>query len=292
MGDSRLSILKTYKLFIGGGFPRSESGRSVKVLDRKQQVLAHICHASRKDLRMAVDAARKAQSGWAQRTAYNRGQVLYRMAEMLEGKAEEFHRLLVATGVGNAAAARREIQAAVDRLVCFAGWADKYAQVLGCNNPVAGPFYNFTIPEACGVIAVVAADEAPLLGLVSLLAPVLCSGNVVVAAGSSEHPLATAVFGEVCATADVPPGVVNLLTGPREELLEVMAQHRDIDGIHAAGMNDAQRSILERGAGENLKRVQVRSLAGKDYYDLGQCHSPYWIEPFIDYKTIWHPSAA
>jgi len=292
MSQSRLPVLKTYKLYIGGAFPRTESGRTARVLDSRGEVLAHVCRASRKDLRDAVAAARQAQAGWAARDAYNRGQILYRMAEMLEGKAAEFTELLSATVAGGKQRSAREVDAAIERLVCFAGWADKYAQVLGCNNPVAGPYYNFTIPEATGVIGIIAADDQPLLSLVSLLAPVLCAGNTIVALGPDDHPLAAAVLGEVCATSDVPAGVVNLLTGQRGELMEILAGHRDVDGIHAAGVDPEARQTLEAGAAENMKRVTVRPTSGKDWYDQTDCHSPYWIEPFVDYKTIWHPSAS
>ncbi|MDX1570599.1 MAG: aldehyde dehydrogenase family protein [Xanthomonadales bacterium] len=288
---NRLRVLKTYKLYIGGKFPRTESGRTLKVRDSDGELVAHVCKASRKDLRDAVGAAQAAQPGWAARTAYNRGQVLYRMAEMLEGKAAEFSGLLGATTGSGKKSAVEEVERAIERLVCFAGWSDKYTQVLGGHNPVAGPFYNFTIPEPTGVIGIIAPDEQPLLGLISLLAPVLCSGNAVVALGSDESPLATAVLGEVCATSDVPSGVVNLLSGERQELVEVLARHRDVQGIHAAGMGTEARATLEAGAGENMKRVTVRNLSGKDWYDDSECHSPYWIEPFVEYKTIWHPSA-
>ncbi len=289
---SRLTVTKTYKLFVGGGFPRSESGRSLPVTDARGKVLAHLCRASRKDLREAVEAARKALPGWKRRDAYNRGQILYRMAEMLEGKAEEMAAALAATVPGGLRRARREVAAAVDRLVAFAGWADKFPQVLGNSNPVAGPYYNFTVPEPCGVIGVVAPDEEPLLGLVSLIAPPLCAGNTVVAVGSEAHPLATALFGEVCATSDVPGGVVNLLTAVHEELLEVLAGHREVIGLHAAGCGAAARRTLEAGAAENIKRVTVRGVDGDDWYDERECHSPYWIEPFVEMKTIWHPSAS
>lgn len=292
MSRSRLPVMKTYKLYIGGGFPRTESGRTAKVLDADGGVLAHICRASRKDLREAVAAARKAQDSWAATSAYNRGQILYRMAEMLEGKAAQFTKLLAATVGGGNKRCGREVDAAIERLVCFAGWADKYAQVLGCNNPVAGPYYNFTIPEATGVIGVIAADDQPLLSLVSLMTPILCAGNTLVAIGSDTHPLTAAVLGEVCATSDVPAGVVNILTGQRAELIEILAGHRDVDGIHAAGVDQEARKTLESGAGENLKRVTVRATSGEAWYDENECHSPYWIEPFVDYKTIWHPSAS
>ncbi len=288
----RLTVPKTYKLYLAGAFPRSESGRSLPIEDRRGRVFAHLCHASRKDLRDAVSAAAKALPGWSRRDAYNRGQILYRMAEMLEGKAEEMAAVLAATVPGGLSRARRETAAAVDRLVHFAGWADKFSQVLGNSNPVAGPYYNFTVPQPSGVVAVLAPPEEPLLALVSLLAPPLCAGNTVVALGSERHPLATAVLGEVCATSDLPGGAVNLLTGKRPELLEVLAGHREILGVHAAGCRPAERRALELGAAENLKRVTVRRLKDEDWYDEGQCHSPYWIEPFLEMKTIWHPSAS
>jgi acyl-CoA reductase-like NAD-dependent aldehyde dehydrogenase len=288
----RLSVSKTYKLFIGGKFPRSESGRTIAVGDDGSGVVAHVARASRKDLRDAVVAARKAQEGWAGATAYNRGQVLYRIAEMLEGRKAEFAAALAvgASRDRGADAAEAEVAAAVDRLVCFGGWADKYAQVLGCNNPVAGPYYNFTVPEPTGVVAVIAPDEPGLLGLISLLAPPLCAGNAIVAVGG-ESPgamLAAAVLGEVLATSDVPAGVVNVLTGLREELVPVIAGHRDIDAVCAAGVSAEQAKVLREGAAENIKRVTVREVA--DWYDDGECGSPWVIEPFVEFKTVWHPS--
>lgn len=291
----RLDVIKTYKLFIDGKFPRSESGRTQSAQDAKGKVLAHMCRASRKDLRDAVTAARKALPGWKNATAYLRGQILYRMAEMMEGKRAEF-----VGALGGGKAAEAEVTAAIDRLVCYAGWADKYAQVLGCNNPVAGPYYNFTVPEATGVVGIIAPDQPGLLGLIALLAPVVCSGNTAVVLGgeSTAAMLATVVLGEVMATSDVPAGVVNLLTGQREELAGVFAGHRDIDAIHAAGVSPAQAQTLREGSAENVKRVVVRDVgqkgkkaAGLDLFDASACSSPYWIEPFVEMKTIWHPSA-
>jgi aldehyde dehydrogenase (NAD+) len=214
------------------------------------------------------------------------------MAEMLEGKTAEFASAMAETVPGGVRRARKEVEAAVDRLVAYAGWADKFSQVLGCNNPVAGPFYNFTVAEAMGVVGVVAPKEEPLLGLVSLLAPVLVAGNAAVVIGSETDPLATALFGEVCATSDVPAGVVNLITGKRKELLEVMASHRDIDGLAAAQCSKAERITLESGVAENLKRVTIEKAKGKDWYDVEQMHSPYRIQPFVEMKTIWHPSGS
>ena len=290
--SERLPVLKTYKLYLGGAFPRTESGRS-QVVESAGQPVAHLCRASRKDFRNAVVAARKALPGWSARSAYNRGQILYRMAEMLEGKATEFVQALAATVPGGEERARRELEAAVDRLVSFAGWADKYAQVLGCQNPVEGPYHNFSLPEPTGVVTIVAPDEPALLGLIGQLAPVLCSGNVAVVLGSEAHPLATAILGEVCATSDVPAGVVNLLTGFREELLEQFAAHRDVDAISAAGVSAEERRTLELGAAENLKRVHVLEVAAaEDWLDDARFASPELIESFVEIKTLWHPSAS
>ncbi|MDA1260095.1 MAG: aldehyde dehydrogenase family protein [Planctomycetota bacterium] len=291
MDDSRIPVTKSWKLFIGGQFPRSESGRTEIVRDGRERVLGHVARASVKDLREAVAAARRAQGSWSRRTAYNRGQILYRLAEMVEGKAEEFCAALRATSSLTPKRAAAEVAAAADRLVAFAGWTDKYPQVLGSHNPVAGPYYNFTVPEACGVVGVLAPEEPALLGLVSLLAPPLCAGNAVVALGSRAHPLATVLFAEACATADVPHGVVNLLTGRRGDLVTSLAEHRDVEAIHAAGSSKAERKILESGAAENLKRVRVRDLDEADWSNARRCESPEWIEAFVEMKTIWHPSA-
>lgn len=316
-----LDITKTYKLFIDGKFPRSESGRTLVVTSIDGQTLAHVCRASRKDVRDAVTAARKALPGWLNATAYNRGQILYRMAEMIEGKRGEFVELLKsgtpstgpardakkkrATGKALARAsgssglrfsAEDEVRCAIDRLIGYAGWSDKFQQVLGCNNPVAGPYYNFTVPQATGVVGVLAPDEPGLLGLISLIAPALVAGNTVVAlggggmgAGGGGASLATTVLGEVLATSDLPPGVVNLLTGLRDELAPIFASHRDIDAIHAAGVTDDQARILREGAAENVKRVTIRS--GIDWFNDAACEHPWWIERFVEFKTIWHPSA-
>lgn len=298
----RLEVTKTYKLYIGGKFPRTESGRSLKIENAKGEVFAHICHGSRKDLRDAVEAAAKAQPGWAGATPYNRGQILYRMAEMMEGKREEFAEAILETSKRQSttsskrlAATRRgallEVDTAIDRLVNFGGWADKYAQVLGCNNPVAGPHYNFTVPEPTGIVGVVAPDEPPLLGLISLLAPPLCAGNALVAIASDAHPLPAAILGEVCATSDVPPGVINIITSRRKELLEHLANHREVNAISAANLSKDQKKTLQLGAAENVKRVRVEKYDDEDWYDEDVCHSPWLIEPYVEMKTIWHPSS-
>lgn len=310
----RLEVIKTHKLFINGQFPRSESGRSLLVKGADGSVVAHACMASRKDLRDAVVAARAAQDGWAKRSAYNRGQILYRMAEMMEGKRAEFVEILSDALAASAtrtrtklAAEKRtskpatksqspspdaEVTASIDRLVAFAGWADKFSQVLGCHNGVNGPYYNFTVAEATGVVGVVAPDSPGLLALVSLMAPAMCSGNTVVAISGEQAPLAACVLGEVCGTSDVPAGVVNILTGSREELIPHIAEHREMDAIVAANVPQPVAEALRLGSANNLKRVLVRDIDAPAWYSADACESPWWIEPTVEMKTIWHPSAA
>jgi len=286
---NRLSVTKTYKLFIGGAFPRTESGRSIKVVDHNGNVAAHTCRGSRKELRNAVEAAVAAQSAWAGANAYLRGQILYRLAEMLEGKRAELAGAIAATGTVGREDALVEVDAATDRLVAFAGWADKFPQVLGCNNPVTGPYYNFSVPEATGIVGVIAPDEAPLLGLVSLMAPPLCAGNAVVALASEANPIPACVLAEALATSDLPAGVVNILTGTRDELVAQFASHREVGAISSAGVSADERRVLELGCAENLKRVRVldrTELYGDDF------EGPWSIEPFVEIKTIWHPSSA
>lgn len=287
---TRVDVLKTWKLFIRGEFPRSESGRTLPVRDPKGRLLAHACLASRKDLRDAVESARSAQGGWADRSAYNRGQILYRLAEMVEGRSAEFIAALREATGATAAEARKETEASIDRLVAFAGWCDKFAAILGTHNPVAGPHYNFTIPEATGIVAVVAPDQPALLGLISLLAPPLCAGNTVIALVSEAHPIPGLLLGESAATADCPGGVLNLLSGTRKELLPEIVKHRGIDAIHAANVSDAEAALLRSGAAENLKRVSVREVDEDQWGDSEEMTHPWWIEPFVDFKTIWHPA--
>jgi acyl-CoA reductase-like NAD-dependent aldehyde dehydrogenase len=260
----RLPVRKTYKLFVGGAFPRSESGRTYEAEG------ANVARASRKDVRDAVRAARTAFPGWAGATAYNRGQVLYRLAEMLEARADELAR--VTSG-------RKEVETAIDRVVWYAGWADKLPQVLGGSNPVAGPYFNFTVPEPTGVVAVIAPEEPPLDGLVSRIVPALVGGNAVVAVASERHPLAAIELAEAVATSDVPGGVVNILTGFREELGPVLAGHMDVNAIDLTGA-DGLAPELERLAADNVKRV-IRGTSGEQ--------SPYTIERFLELKTVWHP---
>lgn len=289
---TRLDIQKTYKLFIGGAFPRTESGRSIRIASPDGRILAHTCQASKKDLRNSVQAARKAADGWASRTGYNRGQIIYRIAEMLEGKHEEFAKAVKDSTGADIRAARREVTASIDRCVSYAGWTDKFSQILGCHNPVAGPYYNFTVPEPTGVVAVIAPDEPSLLGLISLIIPPLAAGCTVVALGSEQFPLPTSMLGEVAATSDVPPGVLNLLTGLRSELVEHVASHRDIDAVHAANLDNQQATTLRLGAANNVKRVTVRAIDDDQWLDPDVCETPWWIEPFVEMKTIWHPSSA
>ena len=262
--SKRLAVRKTYKLFVGGGFPRSESGRTYVAEGQ------NVARASRKDARDAVVAARKAQPGWAGATAYNRGQVLYRLAETMETRFDS----LAAVSSG-----KKEVEAAIDRVVWYAGWADKLAQVIGSSNPVAGPYFNFTVPEPTGVVAILAPDEPALAGLVSRLAPALVGGNAVVLVASETHPLAAIELAESIATSDVPGGVVNILTGHREELAPILAGHMDVNALDVTGA-DGQTPELERLAAENVKRV-VRGSAEEQ--------SPWTIASFLELKTIWHP---
>jgi len=261
---SRLPVKKTYKLFIGGAFPRSESGRTYEAEGQ------NVALASRKDVRDAVRAARPAYEKWSAMTAYNRGQVLYRVAEMMEARRAEFAELC---------SGAKEVDRSIDRFVWYAGWADKLPQVLGGANPVAGPYFNFTVPEPTGVVGVLVPDEPPLAGLVSRIAPVLVGGNSVVAVASESRPLAAIELAEVLATSDVPGGVVNILTGRKEELAPWLAGHMDVNAIDVTGA-DGLVPDIERVAAENVKRV-VRGQAD------GQ--SPYQIADFLELKTVWHP---
>ncbi len=292
---TRVEVAKTLKLYVNGAFPRSESGRTVPVLDARKRVFAQASQASRKDLRDAVEAANAAQPKWAAATAYNRGQVLYRLAEMLEARRAEFASLIVSIEGRTKAEAAKEVDRAIDRCVCFAGWTDKIAAVLGGKQPVAGPYFVFTMPEPMGTVAVMVPDERPLLATVSLLLPVIAAGNsaIVVApvAGkpAANAPLAIALA-EAVATSDVPAGVINILTGARSELCPWIASHRDIAGVAGARLPAADAKALELGAAENLKRVHLFHDA-PPFDDDAFWHSPFAIQPFVDLKTVWHPSA-
>ncbi len=279
---SRLSIPKTYKLFIGGKFPRSESGRSYEVRSADGRFLANASLASRKDARDAVVAARSAVSGWAGATAYNRGQVLYRIAEVLEGRRAQFiDEISAAEGV-SAAAASRQVDEAIDTWVWYAGWADKFAQVAGAGNPVAGPYFNISVPEPTGVVAVVAPQgEASLLGLVSAVAPALVAGNAVVVIADEAHPLSAISLAEVIATSDVPGGVVNVLTGSPAEIAPWLASHADVNALDLLGAGALEWVDLEIAAADTLKRV-LRPEPGVPGRSLDR------ILAFTETKTVWH----
>jgi acyl-CoA reductase-like NAD-dependent aldehyde dehydrogenase len=278
---SRIDVRKTYKLYINGEFPRSESGRSYPALDANGEVLARVALGSRKDLREAVRAARTAQGKWAEKSGYNRGQIMYRIAEMVEDRKATFEQQLEAGGL-TAAKARGEVAASIDRMVWYAGWADKFSQIYGNLNPVAGPFFNISAPEATGVVGVIAPLEPALLGLVSRLAPVIVSGNTAVVIASETRPMPSISFAEVLESSDVPPGVVNILTGRQSELAPWLADHMDVNAIDMAGAVDGLRLRIEQGAVHNVKR-----LIGTDGSLDGQ--SPYLIAAFTETKTVWHP---
>ncbi len=281
---TRLDVKKTYKLYIGGEFPRSESGRSYVVNDAKGGFLANASQASRKDARDAVRAARAAFGGWSGRTAYNRGQVIYRIAEVLEGRRDQFEAELKAAEGITAAKARTYVDAAIDRLVWYAGWADKIAQVVGGANPVAGPYFNHSAPEPSGVIAI-AAPNGPLLGLVSVVAPVIACGNTCVVIASEPHPLTAITLAEVMATSDLPGGVVNVLTGSVAEIAPWLASHSDVNGLDLTGVGDPELARnLEEAAAENLKRVRRPGLE-----DLLAAPALDRMTKFLETKTVWHP---
>jgi len=274
---SRLEVKKTYKLYINGAFPRSESGRIYEVTDAKGNFIANPALASRKDLRDAVVAARAAQPGWAKATAYNRGQILYRIAEMLEGRADQIANEISATSGVTDKKAHEQLMAAIDRWVWYAGWSDKLAAAFGSTNPVAGPYYNFTIPEAQGVIAVAPRDE--FLSFIDSIAPVITSGNSVIALvpGASAVPAMT--FAEVLATSDLPHGVINILTGSHDELAPWAASHMDIDGMDISGIDKKKRTALKEAGAENLKRI----------HHFDDARTPTRIYAFMEAKTVWHP---
>ncbi len=285
---SRIEVRKTYKMYVDGDFPRSESGRTYPALDHRGEVIARVAAGTRKDLRHAVRCARKAQAGWAGRSGYNRGQILYRIAEMVEDRAPTFATHIAATGVGGGRA-RREVARAVDRLVWYAGWADKYQQVIGNLNPVSGPFFNISTPEPTGVVGVVAPEEPAMLGLVSRLAPVIVSGNTAVVLASERWPVPAISFAEAMATADVPGGVVNVLTGPKSGMIPFLASHLDVNAVDAYGADPGMMAELEEAAAGGVKRV-VRPPEGRvDWTDNGTAQSLYFISAFTEIKTVWHP---
>ena len=288
MNRNRLEVKKTYKLYIGGKFPRSESGRFLPAKSATGEHLDNVCHASRKDFRDAVVAARAAVDGWSKATAYNRGQILYRAAEMLQSRAGELVSEVARSTGASAANARREVRLAIDRLVHFAGWTDKYSQVFGSVNPVASPHFNFTTPEPTGVVVVLAPDEPSLVSLVSLTAPVILSGNAAVVLASDRFPLPAVTFTEILATSDLPGGVMNLLTGRRAELAPHIAGHMDVNAI-VDGAGDAELSAkLQAGTAINLKRYANHALTPNEWF-AAKAEDPYRILDTIEFKTAWHP---
>ncbi|MGW1841145.1 aldehyde dehydrogenase family protein [Streptomyces sp. NPDC001966] len=294
MSDNRLSVFKTYKLYVGGKFPRSESGRVYEVTDSKGKWLANAPRSSRKDARDAVVAARKAFGGWSGATAYNRGQILYRVAEMLEGRKDQFVREVAdAEGLSKSKAAA-VVDAAIDRWVWYAGWTDKIGQVVGGANPVAGPFFNLSTPEPTGVVTVLAPQESSFLGLVSVIAPVIATGNTAVVIASAASPLPALSLGEVLATSDLPGGVVNILSGRTAEIATPLASHQDVNAIDLTGADTALAKELEIAAADNLKRVLRPQPVDGDGGGTDWTTDPgtHRLTAFLETKTVWHPTGA
>jgi acyl-CoA reductase-like NAD-dependent aldehyde dehydrogenase len=286
--SSRLDVRKTYKLYIGGNFVRSESGRYLPARSAAGDPLDNFCQASRKDFRDAVAAARTAFDGWANKTAYLRGQILYRAAEMLQNRAVELAREISRSTQADPADAQREVTVAIDRLVYFAGWTDKYPQIFGSVNPVATSHFNFTTPDPTGVVVVLAPDEPTLAPLVSLVGPVILSGNSAVVVASDKFPLPAVTFSEILATSDLPGGVVNLLTGKRSELVAHIAGHMDVNAV-VDGMGGAElQTKLQGGSALNLKRYANHALPAEDWF-TARAEDPYWILDTVEFKTAWHP---
>lgn len=283
----RLDVLKTYKTYIGGKFPRTESGRYYKVYDGNDEVLANACRCSRKDFRDAVVAARNALNGWKGRSAYNRGQILYRIAEMLEGRKAQFISELETLG-SKTKEARKEVEASIDRLVYYAGWTDKYQQVFGTVNPVASSHFNFSIPDPTGVVSILSPEEQPLLGLVSLIAPVIAGGNTCIILASERKPLSAISFAEVMHASDVPAGVVNILTGLKDELIAHMSTHMDVNAFFYTDkeVDETYGKQIGENAALNIKRVTFKEV--DDWLDEKNQH-PYFITDFQETKTTWHP---
>jgi aldehyde dehydrogenase (NAD+) len=285
---SHLAVAKTYKLYIGGKFPRSESGRTYRALDAGGGFLANAALASRKDARDAVVAARKGIGAWSRATPYNRGQVIYRIAEMLEGRAAQFLELIMLSAGIREQVARAEVEAAIDRLVHYAGWTDKLTAVLGSANPVSGPYFSYSAPEPTGVVAAFAPSGSPLLGLVSVIAPVITSGNAIVVVAAEADPSVAISFAEVLATSDVPAGVVNILTGKASELGPHLAAHSDVNALDLTGAGPELRTSLEQAAAETVKRVFVPRGTPDFTAPPGLAR----LRAFVEIKTIWHPTGA
>ncbi|CAB4760307.1 unannotated protein [freshwater metagenome] len=275
----RIDVMKTYKLFINGSFPRSESGRVYEILDAKGKFLANPCNGSRKDLRESVVAARAAHSGWSSATAFNRGQILYRVAEIMQGRIDQFVAELVAQEGLTPAAAKIQVQSAIDTWVWYAGWCDKIDSISGSTNPVSGPFYNFSIPESLGVVAIFADSKPSLLNLVSALAPVIATGNTAILIASQKYPLCAITLAECLATSDVPAGVVNILTGKLDQFVTWVGSHMEIDGVDATGLGSKDLAEVKELGSENLKRIYV----------FNDSKSTKRMSNFMEIKTVWHP---
>jgi acyl-CoA reductase-like NAD-dependent aldehyde dehydrogenase len=282
---SRIEILKTYKLYIGGQFPRTESGRYYPLTDKKGNVIANVCLSSRKDFRNAVVAARAAFAGWSGRNGYNRSQILYRIAEMLEGRKAQFIEELQQQGLTKASA-EKEVALSVDRLVHYAGWCDKYQQLFSTVNPVQSSHFNFSVPEPTGVVAIAAPQDTSLCGLVSVIAPVIAGGNTCIVLASESKPLCSITFAEVLATSDLPGGVVNILTGTQKELLGQMAAHMDVNAVVLADGSAADWKMIQEKAADNVKRTY--NWSNHNWNDAG-AQNPYFIIDLQEVKTTWHP---
>ena len=283
---SRIDVLKTYKIFIGGKFPRTESGRFFHIKNKNGDLLANMCLSSRKDFRNAVVVARKAQKRWESVTALNRGQILYRIAEMLEGRKAQFVEEITLCGA-TTLQAKKEVEESIDRLIHYAGWSDKFQQIFSSVNPVASNHFNFSSYQAVGIVSVIAPNTSPLLGLISLIAPIIVGGNTCVVLASEKNPMVSISFAEVLNTSDVPAGVVNILTGKREELIQHFASHMDVNAIVYCGDNFEEIKNIEQLSVENLKRKQIYK---RNNWDGANSQSPYFIEKFQEIKTTWHPT--
>jgi len=281
-------VLKTYKIFIGGKFPRTESGRFFPLKNKDGDLLANICLSSRKDFRNAVVPARNTQKGWENTTALNKGQILYRIAEILEGRKLQFIEELMMTG-SSKSQAKNEVELSIDRLIYYAGWSDKFQQIFSSVNPVASSHFNFSVPQAMGVVSVIAPNEFPLLGLVSIVAPIIVGGNTCIVLSSEKNPMVSISFAEVLNTSDVPYGVVNILTGERKELINHFASHKDVNAIIYCGDSIEEIKEIEKVSVENLKRVKIYK---RKKWDDKISQSPYFIEKCQEIKTIWHPTEA
>lgn len=286
---TRIAVQKTYKLFIGGKFPRTESARYMQATSPKGEFIANISRGSRKDVRDSVSAARKAFDSWAGKSAYNRGQILYRIAEVLESRADAFAQEITLQTGASKAAALAEVAASVDRLVWYAGWSDKFTQVFSSINPVASSYWNFTYPEATGVVGIVTPNDNPLLALVSLLAPVIVSGNCAIVIAPENYPLSAISFAEVLAASDVPGGVVNIITGLHKELVQPLASHMDVNALVYAGNDAATLKSIQTEAAENVKRIVARKNVNAKTWKSEAAQSPYWIQDTVEFKTAWHP---